>query len=329
MMIEKDADRPEDGPLDLKGLALFLSVAEVGSMTEAAKRAGTSQSAVSQAMARLEAKCGAALFERGARPLSLTSVGEALVKGAPELLQAEADLRQRLAGERDAAAEALRLGLVDSFAATVGPELIRRLRGHAERITVLSGISPTLWADMQGRRLDFMVLTDPAGRIDGMRRHTILSEPYVLLLPKRLADNIEKPNLRDLAAAHPFIRYSIRSHIGTQVEDHLARQGISPRASMEFDGTDALFAMVSAGLGWALTTPLCYAHGRARAADLVVLPLPGRAFSRSFYMVAAPAAPQGAETRIVEHARDVARQLIEAEIEPWLPWAVPSMKVYT
>jgi len=328
-MIDKIAESPDEGHFDLKSLALFLAVAEVGSMTEAAKRAGTSQSAVSQAMARLEVKCGAALFERGARPLRLTPVGDALVKGAPDLLRAEADLRQRLAGERDVAAAALRLGLVDSFAATVGPELIRRLRGHSERITILSGISPTLWADMQGRRLDFMVLTDPAGRIDGMRRHTILSEPYVLLLPKRLADNIEKPNLKDLAATHPFIRYSIRSHIGTQVEEHLARQGISPRASMEFDGTDALFAMVSAGLGWALTTPLCYAHGRARAADLVVLPLPGRAFSRSFYMVAAPTAPAGAEARIVEHSRHVAKRLIEAEIAPWLHWAVPAMKVYS
>jgi DNA-binding transcriptional LysR family regulator len=328
MMIKPGASGPQEGHFDLRGLRLFLTVAEARSMTEAAKRAGTSQSAVSQAMARLEVNCGAALFERGARPLRLTPAGEVLAKGVPALLRAEAELRRRLAGERDTAAEALRLGLVDSFAATVGPELIRRLRGHSERITVLSGISPTLWADMQDRRLDFMVLTDPAGRIDGMRQHTILSEPYVLLLPKRLADNIEIPSLKDLAATHPFIRYSIRSHIGTQVEEHLARQGISPRASMEFDGTDALFAMVSAGLGWALTTPLCYAHGRARAEDLVVLPLPGKAFSRSFYMVAAPAAPAEAEARIVEHARGVARELIETEIAPWLPWAVPAMKAY-
>jgi DNA-binding transcriptional LysR family regulator len=252
MMIKPGASGPQEGHFDLRGLRLFLTVAEARSMTEAAKRAGTSQSAVSQAMARLEVNCGAALFERGARPLRLTPAGEVLAKGVPALLRAEAELRRRLAGERDTAAEALRLGLVDSFAATVGPELIRRLRGHSERITVLSGISPTLWADMQDRRLDFMVLTDPAGRIDGMRQHTILSEPYVLLLPKRLADNIEIPSLKDLAATHPFIRYSIRSHIGTQVEEHLARQGISPRASMEFDGTDALFAMVSAMLrAWA------------------------------------------------------------------------------
>ncbi len=318
----------EDEPLELKSVVLFLCVAETGSMTEAGQRFGASQPAVSQAIARLETKCGAALFERGVRPLRLTPAGEALREAGPALLEAEQSVRRQISGAAHDGETSMRLGLVDSFAATVGPALVRQLRNHLERITVLSGISPTLWSDLQNRRLDFMVLTDPDGQVGGARARKLMSEPFVLLLPKRLAANIKMPTLSDLAGNHPFIRYSIRSHIGTQIENHLNDQGIAARAIMEFDGTDALFGMVSAGLGWAITTPLCLVHGRSYADDLVALPLPGKAFSRTFHLVTGPDGAAAMTRRIAIEAGDVAKSIVENEVRPWMPWAADAMNIY-
>ncbi|MBT6094837.1 MAG: LysR family transcriptional regulator [Rhodospirillaceae bacterium] len=335
-MNKSELNSPEDEPLELKSVALFLAVAETGSMTTAGRRFGASQPAVSQSMARLEIRCGAALFERGVRPLRLTPAGEALRDSGPALLEAERSVRREISGAAEVERTSVRLGLVDSFAATVGPALVRQLRNHSERITVLSGISPTLWSDLQSRRLDFMVLTDPAGgvgvgaggRAGGARARKLMSEPFVLLLPKRLAANISDPTLHDLAGNHPFIRYSMRSHIGTQIEEHLKSQGISARAIMEFDGTDALFGMVSAGLGWAITTPLCLVHGRAYADDLAALPLPGKAFSRTFHLVSGPDGAAAMTRRIAVEAGEVAKTIIENEVRPWMPWAADAMKVY-
>ncbi|MGX9964384.1 LysR family transcriptional regulator [Roseomonas sp. F4] len=59
---------PEIDPLPrLRDLAAFATAARLGSLGEAARQAGLSQPALSQAIARLEARCGGVLLVRGPR----------------------------------------------------------------------------------------------------------------------------------------------------------------------------------------------------------------------------------------------------------------------
>jgi DNA-binding transcriptional LysR family regulator len=328
-MINNPTSLPSSEPvLELKSLTIFLAVAETGSMTAAGRRLELSQPAVSQAMARLEAKIGAHLFERDIRPLRLTPAGEMLRDGGPKLLEDEEALRRRVINIAEVEPSAIRLGLVDSFAATAGPKLIRALRGYTEHISVWSGITSNLWDDLQDRRLDYMVSTETETLPRGGRRQELMTEPFFLLLPKRLALNIEKPSLRDLAHNHPFVRYSIRSRFGAQIESYLKSQKIEPQATMEFDSTDAVYAMISAGLGWAITTPLCLLHGRAYTDDLVPYALSGKPFTRTLYLISGPGAVEATEQRIVREARDVLAALIKDGIRPLIPWAADAMTVH-
>ncbi|UBM27753.1 LysR family transcriptional regulator [Pseudomonas sp. p1(2021b)] len=59
----------------LKGIDVFVAVADVGSFTAAAERLNLTSSAVSKSVARLEARLGARLFNRTTRTLSLTEAG--------------------------------------------------------------------------------------------------------------------------------------------------------------------------------------------------------------------------------------------------------------
>lgn len=65
---------------DLAGLRVFLAVAETRSFRQAGDRLGTTRSAVSQAMRRLEDRFGTALVRRTTRSVSLTEAGEALFR---------------------------------------------------------------------------------------------------------------------------------------------------------------------------------------------------------------------------------------------------------
>ncbi len=56
---------------DLNLMAIFARVVEAGSFAEAARRMGTSRSAVSKAVAKLEKSLGAHLLNRTTRYLSL------------------------------------------------------------------------------------------------------------------------------------------------------------------------------------------------------------------------------------------------------------------
>ncbi|MFA8388576.1 LysR family transcriptional regulator [Burkholderia ubonensis] len=83
----------------LKGIEVFVALAEAGSFTAAAERLHLTTSAVSKTIARLEARLGARLFERTTRRLALTSAGEAFHRTCTRILT---DLE---AAEIDLAAE--------------------------------------------------------------------------------------------------------------------------------------------------------------------------------------------------------------------------------
>jgi DNA-binding transcriptional LysR family regulator len=66
---------------DLGDLTAFVVVAEERSFTRAAAKIGTSQSALSQTVRRLEARLGLRLLTRTTRSVSLTEAGERLLEG--------------------------------------------------------------------------------------------------------------------------------------------------------------------------------------------------------------------------------------------------------
>ena len=59
----------------LKGIAVFICVAEAGSFTAAAERMSLTTSAVSKSVARLEQRLNMKLFARTTRRLALTDTG--------------------------------------------------------------------------------------------------------------------------------------------------------------------------------------------------------------------------------------------------------------
>ena len=312
---------------DLKSLTVFLAVVDNGSMTAAAEHLGMSQPAVTKTIRRLETEMGVSWVERRVRPYRPTPAGVELMNRARDLLtQAEA-LQASVRDIGEATIPVVRIGLIDSFAATAGPGLIRLMRNYAKNLTVWSGLSPNLGDDLIRRKLDFIISTDPMTALGGVERHRIMQEQYLLVLPNRMAASIKEPNLDDLARNHPFVRYSVRSLIGAQIERHLQQSGITVPESLEFDGTEAVFAMVSAGLGWAITTPLCLIHGFGHMSSLTPLPLPGRSLSRTLYMVAREGEYGTLPKRIAEDARQIAGQLITDKLQSMAPWAAEEMEI--
>jgi DNA-binding transcriptional LysR family regulator len=71
---------------DLNLMAIFARVVEAGSFAEAARRMGTSRSAVSKAVAKLEKSLGAHLLNRTTRYLSLTEIGASVAEHCARML---------------------------------------------------------------------------------------------------------------------------------------------------------------------------------------------------------------------------------------------------
>lgn len=278
------------------------------------------QSAVSQIIRQMEKQLGVVLIDREHRPLALTAAGKALHRKA-ELIVEEAE--QLPAVVREAGLSRMpeiRIALVDSFAGTAGPSFIKVMLDSATRLAVWSGLSPSMGQALLAREVDLAVTTDPLEDVDGLDRSPLWHEPFILLIPKAISLAGSGVQLKRLAAEYPLIRYSARSHIGGQIERHLRRLRVTVDRRLEIDTSDAVVAMVAAGIGWAILTPLCLLQGRGHAERVQVVRLPGPRFVRSLVLVCRAGEYRDLSHRTAEIAKKVLRTECLGEIRRRWPW---------
>lgn len=267
---------PEQYP-DWDLLVSWVAVVEAGSISDAASRLSISQAGVSQRIKALETTLGTALLDRTTRPARPTAAGQRLFEHAIVLLQGADQMVESVRNVTRAKRVVVRLGCVDSFAATIGPIIIKALAGTSHQIRLWSGITPTLDSQLEARQLDMAVTTNGFSQSPGIRRQKLFSEPYFVVLPRNCeVDHFT--TLADLSRHLQFIRYSSRSVIGQHIDAYLAANFENIERTCEFDATDPMLSLVAAGLGFALTTPLCIWQSRHYIPEVRVVPL--SAFSR-------------------------------------------------
>jgi DNA-binding transcriptional LysR family regulator len=246
--------------VELRHLTALRAIAEEGSFGRAAVRLGYTQSAVSQQIATLERAVGERLLERpgGPRPVTLTEAGTVLLRHAEAIVArldaARADLEALAAGE----AGALRVGTYQSIGQRILPAVIRRFSAEWPsvdlRVTEASTDDELFELIERGELdltfVDYSLWEGPFEAVD------LLRDPYVLLVQAEspLAQRKRAPALAEIAEL-PLIGFrNCRST--AHVESHLRDHGLRPEFVFRSDDNGIVQAMVSAGLGVAITPRL-------------------------------------------------------------------------
>lgn len=306
--------------LDVRALRIFEAVAASGSLSLGARQLGVTQSAVSQAISQIESILETQVFDRTHRPFKLTPAGIALSRRARQIVE---DMDRLVVHVRDAdlaSRPAIRVGMIDSFAATAGPAIVKKVTASASQLLLWSGLANSHAAALLNRQLDLIVTSDTLDDVNNIVRRPIFSEPFIVAVPKARLSQFQDADLTTLIARMPLIRFSARSHFGAIVERHLRRCGHSPRPYLEIDTSDVVMAMVAADLGWTITTPLCLLQGRAYNSQVATLPLPGSSLSRTIYQLSR----EGEYEEMAEHCFQASRNVLETDIFPevraQIPW---------
>ncbi len=127
-------------------------------MTEAARRLGLTQPAVTVQVRALERERGVQLFDRGPEGLTPTEAGEALHRITRRLFRLYQDAADALQGAADLTFGTLRIGADGPFAAI--PILARFAERHpGVRIEARMGNAPETLAALQDSRVDVAVLS--------------------------------------------------------------------------------------------------------------------------------------------------------------------------
>ena len=109
--------------IELRNIETFFWVATLGSFRAASEKLNTTQPAVSQRIASLEADLGVRLFERDARGVKLTGKGHELLSHAERMLQVRRDMFEA-AREQNVMTGTVRIGVAETIVQTWLPTLI-------------------------------------------------------------------------------------------------------------------------------------------------------------------------------------------------------------
>ncbi len=129
---------------NLTALHAFLTIVEEGSFTRAADKLGTSQSALSHTVRRLESRLGVRLLSRTTRSLAPTEAGERLLARLRPALDEIADGIASLNELRDKPSGTIRITTSEHAAHTVLWPALARLLPEYPDIKVEVGIDPGL-----------------------------------------------------------------------------------------------------------------------------------------------------------------------------------------
>ena len=253
-------------------------------MGAAAKMLKITQPAVSQTIADLEASLRCKLFDRDVRPIGVTSAGMVVRQHARSLLSEARQIVPALQRSSHAKLPMLRVGMVDSLVRSFGPSLASSMLEAVNQVSIYSGLTASMTPGLFNRELDFVIAVDQFDDLDGLERHRLFTEPYVVIVPR----DYEVPDshsVDDLLRALPLIRYSARSQTGTDVERQLRRMRVDTPRLIEFDEPQGLTELVGSGVGWAITTPLCLVGVRANMSRVRMIPFPGPQFTRSLTLL--------------------------------------------
>lgn len=244
----------------LRQLQFFVTAAEIGSVSAAARALSISQSSVTEAIRALEDDLGVILFERRARGLELTHRGGLFLRHASQILADVSSARQAFRDETGNAAGRLSLGVSPLVAGYVLSDLLARFRRGwpGIEISALEESSDYLQHLLIGGELDVAVLFTSAVRDRAaLNVETLLVSPYRLWLPQghRLAA-AEAISPEDLAA-EPFISLMV-DEIEESTRRLMAGFPVRPRVAFRTRSVEAVRSLVATGAGVAVMPGLVY-----------------------------------------------------------------------
>lgn len=269
--------------LTLKQLRYVEALARHGHFGRAAEACAISQPALSMQIRELEASLGAALFERAARQVRPTSLGEEFVLRARDILRAVDELGDLARASPDRFGGRLRVGVIPTIAPYLLPTIIGNLtrRFPGLDIHVRETLTPRLIRELAEGRLDTAIVALPVSE-PSFAEVALFAEDFVLVRP---GEDAGKPV--------PNVEALRRMRLLLLEEGHCFRdqalsfcdmQATQPRELLDASSLSTLVQMVSAGIGVTLIPEMAVAV-ETRSAPVSIARFRGRQPSRTIGMI--------------------------------------------
>lgn len=290
--------------MDLKRLRYFVCIGELGSFTQAARRLGIAQPALSRYVRQLEAECGGPLFHRNGRGAQLTGVGHFLFEQSRSLLDQVDRLQSDLMASRGAPAGTVVLGMPPSVCAILVEPLFHRVRQAFPgiRLHICEGFSGDVREWLVAGRLDIGILYDSGSPQNVIGRRLLVEDMFLCCAATSdetegrddstimLADAVKRPLVL------PGRRHGLRILVDRACEE----AGLSLNVVLELDSMETIKILLR-GADIATILPYCGVHREVEHGELAAHRIVASSIARTLIAAETTRRPKTPATAAVVH----------------------------
>ncbi|WP_321492243.1 LysR family transcriptional regulator [uncultured Desulfobacter sp.] len=228
--------------MDIWGLKIFKTVAEEGSISNAASKLNCAQSNVTARVRQLEDELGVSLFYRRHRGVELTAKGEILIgyaKNAVRLI----DNAVRAVGDDDSAKGPLLIGTMESTAAVRLPSLFSEYHQVYPEVDlcIKTGTTEELVKKVLDYKLDGAFVAGPIDHSD-IVQHPAFEEELVVITEQKIKSlsKLDRPT---------FLVFRRGCSYRGVLETWARENGVIPGNVMELGTLEGILGFVNVGMG--------------------------------------------------------------------------------
>ncbi|MBU3078077.1 LysR family transcriptional regulator [Sphingomonas quercus] len=253
--------------MKLDGIIAFVTVADCGSVNEAARQLRLSKSTVSERLTELEHSLGARLVSRNSRRFALTEDGVALLERARRIVRETNEAKEELTRRRGEISGHVRLAVPRAFGDLhLGPALYDFMQRHPD-VTITADFDDRI-SDL-GSAFDAIVRIAPAELPKLATERLTISRRTLVAAPSYLDRHGRPGSVADLER-HQAIHYMDRGPddwtFRAEIERVVARVEPRLRITSCFAMRDA--AIAGLGIAW---LPTFHSHQAIRSGALELL----------------------------------------------------------
>ncbi|SCZ05670.1 LysR family transcriptional regulator [Microvirga guangxiensis] len=291
--------------IDFRNIETFFWAAALGSLRAASEKLGTTQPAVSQRIASLEAALGVRLFERDVRGVTLTAKGQEMLSHAERMMQARGDML-KAAQDQNVMSGTVRIGVAETIVQTWLSTFIEEVHSAYPALILEIEVdsSHVLRTQLMSRQIDIAFLMGPIleERIENLPLCTY-SLAWVASPKLQLGGGV--CTLEDIAS-RPIITHPSNSSPYRVVRDMLMRAGVKTPRMYGSASVSMIVRMTLDGIGTAVITPVFLerelAAGELQILDVKSDPLPDLSFTASWI--------DGLESRPMRSLAEIAQGVV-------------------
>jgi DNA-binding transcriptional LysR family regulator len=233
--------------MQLKDLAYFSKVAELGNLHNAATALGVTQPALSKAIRRLETGMGVVLFERTSRGVALTSIGKALLARGLAIRQLVDDTHSELHDLQRGQSGVLRVGCVPSIVEPVLAPVLEAFL-HDEHETCFETqvqLSGALLQQLETGALDFAIAAMSPNIAAGLNGIVLGQQRNCMVARSNHPLHRRRFTLQDLAAQRwvlPPSNITLRTWVESVLAGADTANLLAPAVFLQSDASPVVYA---------------------------------------------------------------------------------------